>query len=79
MQTLNFEIDGVSDSAASAEMHRAIARLDGVAYVDVCGRTGSATILIDSTRATPIQIAVVIARLGCSARVRQVLRHEEAA
>ena len=79
MQTLNFDIDGLSDSAASAEMHQAIARLDGVAYGDVCERTGSATILIDSARVTPIQIAVVIARLGCSARVRQVLRHEEAA
>lgn len=79
MQTFIFDIDGMSDSAASAEMHRAIARLDGVAYVDVCDRTGSATILADSARVTPIQIAVVIARLGCGARVRQVLRHEQAA
>ena len=73
MQTMIFDISGMTDRACTAGVHRAIAKLDGVAYVDVCQPTGIVTILADVARVTPMQIETAIAGLGFSARVRDAV------
>jgi copper chaperone CopZ len=78
MQTLIFEVRGMRDVGCAADLQRAIARLDGVGFVDVCQRTGSATVLADRMRVTPEQIESVFARRGYEARVRLVEHHEGA-
>ena len=78
MQTLNFDIDGITWGGCTSSVQRALIKLDGVSHAEVTLHPGTATVLVEHTRAPPAQIRAVIAHLGYSAKVRPTAQNEQA-
>lgn len=70
MQTLVFDVDGMTCGGCTGSVQRALSTLDGVSNVHVSLRPGSASMETDSSRVTSDQIVAVIGRLGYRARPR---------
>ena len=76
MQTLGFDVRGLTCGGCTGSVQRALSKLDGVSYAEVSLRPGIATVVADPAHVTPIQIESAIAKLGYSAKVRPA-EHEE--
>ena len=70
MQTLKFDINGMTCGGCTGGVHRALSAIDGVSRVAVSLQLGMATIDADTQRATSDQIEAAIANLGFSAKLR---------
>ncbi len=68
MQTLVFDVDGMTCGSCTGSVERALTSLDGVSDVHVSLRPGMATMQIDSSHVTSDQIAAAIGRLGYRAK-----------
>ena len=68
MQTLKFDVQGMTCGGCTGSVQRALSGLDGVSHVDVTLRPGTATVQVDPARVTPAQIEARLAGLGFEAR-----------
>ena len=69
MQTLKFDVHGMTCGACTWSVQHALIKIDGVSHVDVSLRTGSATLEADTMRVTPGQIEAAIGSLGYHAKL----------
>ena len=78
MQTLSFDVRGMTCGRCTGGVQRALGKLDGVSHAEVSLHPGIATVAADPTRVTPAQIESAIAKLGNAAKVRPVQHSEKA-
>ena len=69
MQTLKFDVHGMTCSGCTGSVQRALSKIDGVSPVDVSLRPGTATLEADMARVTPGQIEAAISSLGYQAKL----------
>lgn len=70
MQTLSFDISGMTCGGCTSSVHRALSKLDGVSQVGVTLSPAMATVVADLNRVTPAQIESAITELGYRAKAR---------
>ena len=70
MQTLSFDVNGMTCGGCTGSVQRALSKLDGVSHAEVTLRSGVATVMVDPTRVTPAQIESAITQLGYPAKSR---------
>ena len=78
MQTLSFDVSGMTCGGCTGSVQRALSQIDGVSHAEVSLRPGLATVVIDSDRITPAQIESAITRLGYPAKARPAAHDEKA-
>lgn len=71
METLRFDIQGMTCGGCVGSVQRAIGRIDGVAKVDVSLQPGSATVQADPAKVTTAAIQAALAKIGFEARPAQ--------
>ena len=69
MQTLKFDVHGMTWGGCTGSVQRALSKIDGVSHVDVALSPGSATLEADTSRVTPGQIEAAITSLGYQAKL----------
>ncbi|MEO6068542.1 MAG: heavy metal-associated domain-containing protein [Gemmatimonadales bacterium] len=69
MQTLSFDVTGMTCGGCTSRVQRELSKLDGVSHVEVNLRAGTATMQVDS-RVAPDQIAMAIAGMGYMSRLQ---------
>ena len=69
MQTLKFDVHGMTCGGCSGSVQRALSKIDGVSHVDVSLLPGMATVEADAARVTPGQIEAAISSLGYQAKL----------
>ncbi len=72
MQTLKFDVQGMTCGGCTCSVQRVLGKIDGVTHVDVSLSPGSATLEADPTRVTPAQIEAAISSLGYQAKLHPV-------
>ena len=70
MQTLNFDVRGMTCGGCTRVAQHGLGKLDGVSRAEVTLHPGSATVVADLTRVTPAQIESAMAEVGYAAKVR---------
>ena len=70
MQTLSFDISGMTCGGCTGSVQRALSRIDGVSHAEVTLRPGVATVVVDPDRVTSAQIESAITGLGYPAKSR---------
>ena len=60
MQTLSFDVSGMTCGGCTGSVQRALSKLDGVSHAEVTLSPGLATVEADPTRVTPAQIESAI-------------------
>lgn len=70
MQTLSFDVSGMTCGGCTASVQRTLGTLDGVSHAEVTLRPGVATVVADPARITSAQIESAITALGYPAKVR---------
>ncbi|MBY0469372.1 MAG: cation transporter [Burkholderiaceae bacterium] len=76
MQTLSFDVSGMTCGGCTGSVQRALSKLDGVSHAQVTLNPGLATVEADPTRVTPAQIESAITHLGYSAKERTAAHSE---
>ena len=76
MQTLSFDVSGMTCGGCTGSVQRALSKLDGVSHAEVTLSPGLATVEADPTRVTPAQIESAITHLGYPAKARTAARSE---
>ena len=69
MQTLKFDVHGMTCGGCTGNVQRVLSKTDGVSHVDVSLRPGTATLQADMARVTPGQIEAAISSLGYQAKL----------
>ena len=70
MQTLKFDVNGMTCGGCTGSVQRAISKIDGVSSADVTLRPGEAIVQVDPARVTAQQIETAITQLGYQVRAR---------
>ena len=70
MQTLKFDVSGMTCGGCTGSVQRALSKIDGVSHAEVSLRPGVATVVADPACVTPGQIEAAITQLGYPAKVR---------
>ena len=70
MQTLSFDVTGMTCGGCTSSVQRVLSKLDGVSHAEVTLRPGAATVAEDPDRVTAAQIELVITGLGYRAKAR---------
>ena len=70
MQTLKFDVHGMTCGGCTASVQRALGKIAGVSHVAVSLSPGSASMEVDTTRVTPGQIEAAIGSLGYQATLQ---------
>ena len=70
MQTMTFDIHGMSCGGCVGSVKRALQKVDGVSDVDVSLNPGQATVNADVSLASAAQILAAITKLGYQANLR---------
>jgi copper chaperone len=78
MQTLSFDVSGMTCGGCTGSVQRALSKIDGVSQAEVTLSPGVATVVADPTRVTAAQIESAIAHLGYPARARPAAQSEQA-
>lgn len=78
MQTLSFDVSGMSCGGCTGSVQRALKKLDGISHAEVTLNPGIATVVVDPTRVTPAQIESAISRMGYPAKARPAMYGERA-
>ena len=76
MQTLSFDVGGMTCGGCTGSVQRTLSKLDGIGDAVVTLHPGIATVSADPSRVTPAQIESAITHLGYSAKARPAA-HEE--
>ena len=69
MQTLKFDVHGMTCGGCTGSVQRALSKIDGVSHVDVSLRPGTAMLEADMARVTTGQIEAAISSLGYQAKL----------
>ena len=69
MQTLSFDVYGMTCGGCTDSVQSALGNIDGVSHVEVALRPGTAVLKADTARVTPGQIAAAINSLGYQAKL----------
>ena len=69
MQTLKFDVHGMTCGGCTGSVQRALSKIDGVSHVDVSLHPGKATLETDTARVTAGQIEAAISSLGYQAKL----------
>jgi copper chaperone len=69
MQTLSFDVYGMTCGGCTGSVQRMLSKIDGVSHIDVSLRPGMATLDADTTRVSPGQIEAAIRSLGYQAKL----------
>ena len=77
MQTLSFDVKGMTCGGCTGGVQRALSKLDGVSHAVVTLSPGVAMVTVDPARATPAQIESAISQLGYSAKARPATHGEQ--
>lgn len=64
MQTMHFDVHGMTCGGCTGSVQRALSQIDGVSHVDVSLLPGTATVQADPARVTAAQIGRAITDLG---------------
>ena len=78
MQTLSFDVNGMTCGGCTGGVQRALSKLDGVTHAEVTLSPGLATVVIDPTKVTPAQIEWAITHLGYPAKAKPTAHSEQA-
>lgn len=78
MQTLSFDVNGMTCGGCTGSVQRALSKLDGITHAEVTLSPGVATVVVDPTRVTPAQIESAISQLGYPAKARPTGPSEQA-
>ena len=70
MQTLSFDISGMTCGGCTGSVQRTLSKIDGVSHAEVTLHPGVATVVTDPERVTSAQIELAIGGLGYPAKVR---------
>ena len=70
MQTLNFDVSGMTCGGCTGSVQRALSKIDGVSHAEVTLRPGAATVRADPARVTSAQIEAAITGLGYPTKAR---------
>jgi copper chaperone len=70
MQTLHFDVQGMTCGGCTSSVQRALGQLDGVSHVDVTLNPGSASVTVEPGVVTAAQIQSVFDDLGFDAKAR---------
>ena len=70
MQTLSFDVSGMTCGGCTGSVQRALSKINGVSQADVTLRPGVATVVVDAARVTPDQLEAAITKLGFPAKAR---------
>ena len=70
MQTLSFDVSGMTCGGCTGSVQRTLSKIDGVSHAEVTLRPGVATVVTDPARVTPAQIESAITQLGYPAKAR---------
>ena len=73
MQTLSFDVSGMTCGGCTGTVKRALGKIGGVSHAEVILHPGLATVVTDPTRVTPAQIESAISGLGYPAKLRVAL------
>ena len=76
MQTITFDVRGMSCGGCTGSVKHALAKLDGVIHVEVT-LPGTVIVHADQTRIAPVQIESAITKLGYAAEFRSVTLDEK--
>ena len=74
MQTLSFDVSGMTCGGCTGSVQRALSKIDGVSHAEVTLNPAVATVVTDPTRITPVQIESAIGQLGYPAKARPAAR-----
>ena len=69
MQTLTFDVHGMTCGGCTGSVQRALSKLDGISHVEV-KLPGAAIVQADPTRINAAEIESAITKLGYIAKVR---------
>ena len=69
MQTLKFDVHGMTCGGCTGSVQRALSKIDGVSHVEVALSPGSATLVADTSRVTAGQIEAAIRSIGYPAKL----------
>ena len=72
MQTLSFDISGMTCGGCTGSVQRTLSKLDGISHAEVTLHLGVATVSADPSRVTPAEIESAISGLGYLAKARPV-------
>ena len=78
MQTLSFDVNGMTCGGCTGSVQRALSKLDGISHVEVSLSPGVATVAVDPARVTPAQIESAISQLGYPAKAQPAAHSEQA-
>ena len=78
MQTLSFDVNGMTCGGCTGSVQRALSKLDGISHAEVSLSPGVATVVIDPTKVTPARIESAITHLGYPAKAKSTAHTEQA-
>ena len=78
MQTLIFDVSGMSCGGCTGSVQRALSRIDGVSQAEVTLHPGVASVVADLQRVKSAQIEAAITGLGYRAKARPAAHGEHA-
>lgn len=78
MQTLSFDVSGMTCGGCTGSVQRTLGKLDGVSHAEVTLHPGVATVVTDPARITSAQIESAIAQLGYPAKARPAVQGDTA-
>lgn len=70
MQTLSFDVSGMTCGGSTGSVQRTLSKIDGVSHADVTLSPGVASVVADPERVTSAQIEAAIIGLGYLAKAR---------
>lgn len=70
MQTLKFDVKGMTCGGCTSSVQRALSNIDGVSKVEMTLQPGSATVEADPDRVSAAKIESTLTGMGYEARVR---------
>ncbi len=78
MQTLSFDVSGMTCGGCTGSVQRTLSKIDGVSQTEVTLRPGVATVVADPDRVSSAQIEAAIAGLGYHAKARPAVQSGQA-
>lgn len=78
MQTVSFDVSGMTCGGCTGSVQRALSKLDGITDAKVSLSPGLATVVIDPARVTSSQIESAISLMGYPTKARPVAHSESA-
>jgi copper chaperone len=70
MQTLHFDVSGMTCNGCTSSAQRALSELDGVSQAEVSLNPGSASVTVDPAQVNASQIEALLEELGFTAKAR---------